>query len=261
MIKLFYASGDSFVFGQELETVKFGLTETPQTLFKFTDYKRKHSYTGIMCDKLRIPNYKNSSCPGGSNERMYRVLINDISKALETYKAEEIFVQLGLTHDSRREFCMYNKTLPTTGAAGNDNYYLHIAGWAPPKPTLHNHNYELWEVLTKHFNHDSGHYMYGIMMLLAIQNFLIVNKIPYLITSAMINDYENAVANKYIDQSLLNQVYAKRCLTNPSFMAFTKGKNLPFGPAHHPLEEGHIAWADFLLNYIHDHDITKATDL
>jgi len=257
MIKLFYATGDSFAHGQELGTVKFNIVETPDTLWMFSDYKRQHCYTGILCDRKTIPNYMNSACPGGSIERSYRVLITDISEQLTKYKPEEIFVNLSLTADARREFPMDD----------NGNYYIHLDAWEPPKePNPQNHM--MWSMLTKHFNFDHGHYTFSMMMILGIQNFLRTNRIPYLITSSMGNNYQQNsdphqqhLSNKYVPESLCSQLYIKRFHAHPSFMGYCMEKKIELGPQLHPMEEGHVAWADYLQKYIEENNLWSNEDL
>lgn len=253
MIKFFYVTGDSFAFGDELS--ESGAKPTAQTLYIFDEYKRRNCYTGLICDRLNISNYKNTACPGGSNERAYRMLTKDIPEALKLYKPEEIFVNISLTQDTRREFCMSNIQRPFDMG---DDYYIHLSGFEPPRV---NDNYRLWEVLTKYFDHPRGNVTFDIMMVLGIQNFLRYNKIPYLLTSSMGNYYEYSVEKEYISQSLVNQFCPKRCLRTPSFMRFVKDRNYPIATGLHPLEEGHIAWADFLQTYIQEHDLMNNKDL
>jgi len=246
MIKSFYATGDSFVFGHELH--EKGEESENIHLFQFTPYKRKHCYTGIITDKLGIEDYQNTGCPGGSNERAYRNLINDISKKLKIYKPEEIFVNISLTHATRREFCFNNE-----GA-----YYIHLNAWEPPS-NVSKHHHDLWEVLVKDFNYDYGHFTFDIMILLGMQNFLKANKIPYLITSSM--GIEEDIQKKVLQQELLDQIYKKRYYVSPSFTAFAAANKCEIGPMLHPLEEGHALWATHLLDYINQNNLFDNSDL
>lgn len=246
MIKSFYATGDSFVFGHEL--TEFGPEADDVTLFNFTPYKRKHCYTGVMADTLKLEDYQNAGCPGGSNERAYRVLITDITNKLKIYRPEEIFVNISLTMVTRREFC-FNE---------HGDYYIHLQAWEPSKKSCPEHH-QLWEVLVKNFHHDKGDFMFDIMILLGMQNFLRTNKIPYLITSSM--GIEHFKQEQNIAPSLLNQIYRKRYCVVPSFSQFAKNRGYKIGPLYHPLEEGHAAWAAHLLNYIHENNLFDNSDL
>ena len=246
MIKSLYATGDSFVFGHELHDSD--LISENDNLFEFTPYKRKHCYTGVISNKLNLEDYQNTGCPGGSNERAYRLLINDISKKLKLYKPEEIFVNISLTHATRREFCF----------AENGAYYIHLNAWEPVKD-INAHHHRLWEVLVKDFNYDYGHFNFDVMMLLGMQNFLKTNKVPYLITSSM--GIEEELQKKIIHPYLLDQIYKKRYYVTPSFSLFAKSINCKIGPGLHPLEEGHAAWAEHLLTYINQNNLFDNSDL
>ena len=233
MIKFFYATGDSFVFGHEL--TETGPEEDDATLFNFTPYKRTHCYTGIMANSLKTEDYQNSACPGGSNERAYRMLINDLTCKLKTYKPEEIFVNISVTMVTRREFCFNSK----------GDYYIHMQSWEPPKD-CNPHHHALWKTLVKDFHYDHGDFMFDIMILLGMQNFLKNNKIPYLITSSM--GVEHYKQEQIISVDLLNQIYRKRYYVYPSFFKFASDNGHKIGPGMHPLEEGHANWASHLLN-------------
>jgi hypothetical protein len=247
MIKFFYATGDSFVFGDEL-----GDKETPSAteFFMFTPYKRKHCYTGVMTDKLGIADYQNTGCPGGSNERAYRMLITDIPEKLKIYKPEEMFVTVSLTHATRREFCFTDD-----GA-----YYIHLNAWEPPKD-VNPHHHRLWEVLVKDFDYNYGHFMFDTMLIIAMQNFLVANKIPYLFTSSMGNYVEDQLRQEIVPLSITDQIRKNRFYTNPSFINFAREIGVTIGPRLHPLEEGHAVWANHLLQYVNENNLLETVDL
>jgi len=246
MIKFFYATGDSFVFGHELDE---NGSEEDVSLFDFTQYKRKHCYTGIMSDTLSIGDYQNTGCPGGSNERAYRVLISDVTKKLKIYKPEEIFVNVSLTHTTRREFCF---------GIDPPAYYIHMNAFEPNKRANPKHH-QLWEILVKEFNYNHGHFTFDMMIVLGIQNFLRINKIPYLLTSSM--GIEHSIQESIISTELLDQLVKNRYYVYPSFSNFAKANDYKIGPMLHPLEEGHAAWASHLLNHINENNLLDNSDL
>jgi hypothetical protein len=246
MIKFFYAVGDSFVWGHELHEngPEF---DTGTELSLFSPYRRKHCYTGIMSDQLEIASYQNSGRPGGSNERCYRMLINDLSEALLIYKPDEIFVNVGLSNAIRREFCFGN---------GPQSYYAHMIHQPSQKNTK---IYQFWELLVKDFNQDYGNVMFNIMMVLGIQNFLRINKIPYLITSSLSQDISKQ--KSIISPQLLDQIVKNRYLIDPSFHKFTVQNKYKIGPIGHPLEEAHMAWGSQLVRYIKTFNLLDNSDL
>jgi hypothetical protein len=101
--------------------------------------------------------------------------------------------------------------------------------------------------------------MFDMMIYLGIQNFLKINKIPYLITCSM--GMEDHLRNKILSPEMLNQIYKKRFYTNPSFVKFVKENSYKIGPMLHPLEEGHAAWADHLLKHIDQNNLFDNSDL
>jgi len=242
MIKFLYANGDSYGFGAELGTAHHSV---------FDDYRRKHCYSSIITDKLKIEEYQNNSMQGGSNERVYRCLITDIPKLLTTYKPEEIFCTVTLSSAIRREFC-----------DNHGNYMLFMAHHQPAPPNGYVHMNKLWEILTKDFSHDCAIYTYNFMITLGIQNFLRQLKIPYLITYSMLSSWEKDIEATHINPEQKLLLYdTPRIYREESFMGFVLNNSLSVGPNNHPLEEGHQQWARFLLEYIEKNDLLQNMDL
>jgi hypothetical protein len=244
MIKCLYTSGDSYGFGAELGPAHYSV---------FDEYRRKHCYSGLISDTLKIEEYQNTSTPGGSNERVYRLLVTDIPKLLTKYKPEEIFCTLTLTSAIRREFC-----------DNYENYMIFLPHQQPAPKSMpeYAHMNNLWEILIKDFNNDKGIYTYNFMINLAIQNLLKQLKIPYLITYSMLSSWEQDIENRNITPDQFSLLYnTPRIYRNDSFMSFVVHKSLPVGPENHPLEEGHKQWANILLNYIKTNDLLNNKDL
>jgi hypothetical protein len=244
MIEYFYAVGDSFSFGQELAP------HLQKDTYDFTYYHRKKCFSGIMADSVSsIKYYRNKSLPGGSNERSYRKIITNLSSDIKTYNPESMFVTVGITHALRREFYINDTS----------NWYPHMYTFAPRKE--HEVIYNLWELLTTHVSADEGIYIYDMMQILGIQNYLIKNKIPYLLTSSLLNDRERDIIRKVVPDDITDQLYSKRYYDDLSFYEFTKKNNYSQGPGMHPLEEAHESWANHLLEYIYKHDLFSNKDL
>ena len=243
MTKLFYVTGDSYAFGEELDGPR-----EPGNLYYFSDFQRKHCYSGIMSDKLGYLNYKNTALPGGSNQRAYRKLVENVSEALTVYNPSEIFVNVSITHCSRREF--FNSE--------RNKYYVHMLTHEPPKYT---DEHKLWELMVKNFSSDKSEHEFDQLMILGIQNFLRQNKIPYLLTYSF---HYRTIFNdqlKHVPTHILNQRLTPRFIVDDSFSMFTDRNKFPRGPQHHPLIEGHTAWAESLLNYISNNNLLSNVDL
>lgn len=242
MIKFFYANGDSYGFGAELGNAD------PHT---FDEHRRRNCYSGIIADTLKTVGYMNNSCPGGSNERVYRCLVTDIPKILEKYNPEEIFCTLSLSSAARREFC-----------DNFGNYMLFMPHYKPSPPGNHDHMNDLWEILVKDFIHDSGIYVYNYMITLAIQNLLKSLKIPYLITYSMLTEHEQQIENSYLTTNQIDLLYnTPRVYRKKSFAEYTTDNFLTKGPETHPLEDGHRAWAEFIMKYIEQYNLLNTEEL
>lgn len=246
MIKYFYTNGDSFAFGQELGHDRPNLQKN---IYDFTHYHRKKCYSGIIASSIpELKVYKNNALPGGSNERAYRKTLCDISEALTKFNSEDIFVTVSLTHAYRREFYMNH----------SKEWYPHMYTFAPKKE--HN-EYKLWELLVNEVSDDVGVYTFDMMQVLGIQNFLIKNKIPYLLTSSMGNEGELQRLEKSVPKSIIDQIYKLRYYDDISFHSFTGLNGYARGPGIHPLEKAHAAWAAHLTEYINKNDLFSNKDL
>lgn len=239
--QVLYVNGDSFAFGQELVR-----EVSAKDFFNFSYYQRMKSYSGIIARKLKIPILKNNATPGGSNERAYRTTVEDISKLLLKFPPEKIFVNISLTHAARREF----------HTNIHDRYHNHMYSFNP-----NNEHSVIWEIFNKYINTDVGIYNYDILQILAIQNFLIHNKVPYLLSSSMGNDNERNLTKKFVNDETLKQIYKKRFYDDISFNTLARDKNVPYGPFLHPLEEGHELWADHLIEVIEKNNFFDNGDL
>lgn len=238
-----YVNGDSFAFGEELDG------SHPEQRYQFTDYKRKNCYSGIIADHYEIPKYINNSIPGGSNQRAYRTIIKDISKLITEYKPEEIFVTMSVSHCMRAEF-HYD--------THENAYWDFLAAWPPPENSCF---YNLYNVLTKYYNHDYGWYNFNMMMILGIQNFLKINNVPYLLTTSMHHNAEYEREKSFVTPETYNQLDFNRYYMEPSFMVFNNSKNYPIGKSLHPLEEGHKNWAKHLIQIIDERNLFSTGDL
>lgn len=238
MIKHIYVIGDSFSFGQEL-----GGSDVPmKDFFTFTPYMREKSYTGLIAKEWGVTGYTNVSQPGGSNDRIHRMLTLDIPVLLQQYKPEEIFVFVSMTHASRREF--YDRL--------HQVYTPQISNFAPPKDNIP--VYKLWEYYTAYFDHPFEQAQRHIVQTLSIQSLLKVFKIDYLITNSMNDNPEFIEEYNNLPLDVRKQIDRRHYPTTP-FNVFAGNLKVPFGKHHHPLEEGHEAWAKYLMGYMKDFSI------
>jgi hypothetical protein len=240
--KYLYANGDSFAFGQELDGPR-----TPETFYNFSEFQRDHCYSGIIADKWGTE-YCNEALPGGSNQRMYRTTMNSISLALQRYEPHEIFVMLSFTHNTRYEFYMtqWKKWVP----------YMTVLRPRDPHPMT-----RLWDELTRHYSSPEAEHDYDQLMILGLQNFLRVHRVPYIITSSMSIGATYDDEAKYVPKHIALQRYRPRYFDRPSFVGYIHVHGYERGPELHPLVEGHRAWAEYLLKYIDQYALRDNSDL
>ncbi len=241
MIKHIYVTGDSFSFGQEL-----GGSDVPmKDFFTFTPYMKEKSYTGLIAKEWGVKSYTNTSQPGGSNDRIHRVLTLDIPVILEQYNPDEVFVFISMTHASRREF--YDRERRT--------YSPQISNFEPPKDNYPVH--DLWECYTAYFDDPYEQARRHIAQTISIQSFLKVSGIDYLMTNSMNDSQDFINQHSALPPAVRNTVDRIHYPVLP-FNRFNGEMKLPFGKFQHPLEDGHEAWAKYLMTYMKDNSIGPA---
>jgi len=238
MIKHIYVIGDSFSFGQEL-----GGPIDKKDFFKFTPYMKEHSYTGIIVREWGVEGYTNTSCPGGSNDRIHRMIFTDLPTLFTHNRPEEVFVFISITHASRTEF--FDKRL--------GKFSPFISNWAPPKENKA--VYSLWENYILNFDDPKEQAMRYVSQILSIQSFLKNLGIDYLMTRSMGEDEIFKGHYNALPIEILSLIDKKHFPDIVPFNSFARILKLPFGPEQHPLEEGHRAWAKYLMEYMQQNKI------
>ena len=239
MIKHLYANGDSLTFGQELNPDRKNLPDN----FEFTEHKKTHCYSGLIKAYYGIENYINAAIPGASNDRIFRTTILDVTKLLETIDPSEIFVVIGMTMASRREF--FNTDL--------GKYYQYQSQFNGAE---HVKSIDMfWRMYTAYYLSAQEQVERQLIQIISIQNFLKQNKVPYLITTALSSvDTELYYAEELKYEYLKKQIDSKRFMEN-SFVGMAAHYNLPCGKGRHPLEEAHSVWANLLIRHIDENGL------
>ena len=90
-----------------------------------------------------------------------------------------------------------------------------------------------------------------IVNVLSLQSWLKANKIPYMFTSGLWLDYTQMNEDM---KSMVDMIDLKRYFNamDSTFHMYKICDAYPKGPRHHPLEEGHAAWASMLYQYIQE---------
>lgn len=232
MIKAVYVVGDSFSFGQELGP-------PPEDFFKITPYMIEHCYSGIIAKNWNVEYYLNKSLPSGSNDRIHRMIFTDLPLLFSKYRPDEIFVFISMTHASRREV-FYNRY---------NIYFPLMTNHAPDKKD--SELYDFWESYVLNFDNLEESVNRFFSQVLSIQSFLKNLGIDYLITQSM-SQYQTNFAKRMekFPTHMLNLIDRKHFPEIESFQQYNARLGLPIGESKHPLEEGHRAWANYLIEYM-----------
>lgn len=238
MIRHIYVVGDSFSFGQELG----GLIDK-KDFFTFTPYMKENCYTGLIAKEWGIGSYSNVSFPGGSNDRMHRMITTDLPLLFRHTNPSEIFVFISISHASRREF--FDRRI--------GKFSPLICNYEPPKENKANH--ALWENYMLNFDDPRETSLRYVTQILSIQSFLKNLGIDYLITRSMNEDREFRTHFDKLPTEILSLIDKRHFPDIVPFNNYTGTLGLPFGPENHPLEDGHRAWAKYLMNYMKENKI------
>lgn len=236
--KHIYVTGDSFSFGQEL----CGHGSGPG-FYKITPQMQAASYTGLIAKEWGVSEITNTSWPGGSNDRILRMITTNLPLLFSRVDPKEIFVFISMTHASRREF--FDARLK--------KYSPFISNFAPPKENKA--VYSMWENYVLNFDHHREQAERYISQILSIQGFLKNVGIDYLITKSMNDESEFHTEYNALSSEILSLVDKRQFPDLYPFNNYCGRLKLPFGPEKHPLEEGHVAWTKYLMDYMKQNNI------
>ena len=241
LIKAIYTIGDSFSFGQELG----GSDVEPKDFYKLTDYMRDNSYTGVIGKTWGVDTIINKSLPGGSNDRTVRMLTTDLPLYFDTYHSSEIFVFISLTHPGRREF--YEQS--------SDRWCALIPNYEP-LDFLEDRIYRrFWKLYAGYFDSNIESLSRFVGQVVLMQSYLKSRGINYLMTDSMAYGPEFWETYRSMNAAITNQIDMVHYNTEEPFNWFCGRNKLPIGKHLHPLEEGHRAWANHLMGYMHTQGI------
>lgn len=277
-MKILYANGCSMTEGCELGNRQFNYDESkngPITsrlpLYELSpehiSHMQTHNWSYILKNLLNIPYYKNSARSGSSSKRIVRTSIVDILDLLTRYDAKDILVIIGWTRINRFELLDPSgiKYQFAPGTRVRSRTLLH------PKIQEMADIYELY-ISQNLYNNQLEHFSDIIHM----QSFLKNKGINYIFLYTTYENmqksyYENEFINTindttikslysdidnsrfiFYDNNNLSLEYRVRNIKQSSFEYFTYKNKFPIGNGHHPLEEAHLHWGEFMFNAIKD---------
>ena len=234
------AGGDSFIFGAELSD-------------QIANVPSRSTMSALVASELGLT-YQCAAVPGSSNNTIARYVM---SACQEHKQTDSVRVFVMWSYFPRYEFRF--------AYAPNGNHWQSINSWSADIPEFNGntnvHSYRMQsnsELLKdfartfyKHVGSDTAFEWYNTLKeIVFLQNYLELNNIPYVFTSADIvvrdNSEFNRVRDKWIED-LYNQIKWDRWIDFEyqqcpmGFVDWARHSNFSIGPAGHPLEDAHIA--------------------
>ena len=238
-IEFLYVTGDSFAFGQGLP----GHSSEMSKFYIFTSEMRDTVYSGVLANKWQIPNYINTALPGGSNDRMARMIYNDIPKLLETVKPESILVHVGITHAARTEFYSVER----------QSYIPFISNFKPKNGITHLTDF--WQLYVSSFDDEAEHVDRYLRTIVSMQLFLERLGVKYFFTRAMPDSHGFDNMMQLHNPALYKMINKKLFPDIDSMYSWCTNKNFEKTECHHYGADAHAAWADHLIDYMENNNI------
>lgn len=204
-----YCNGDSWAHGVELEN---------------TD----DSFVNVVAKNYKLP-VINSSRPGGSNQRILRTTIEDVSRLL--IQDKKPFVLLAWTLPHRFELYSTDKK--------------EFATFSSPNSAA---DEQLGNTIWSKWSSNKTDVINFLTQVISLQSFLKQNNIPYFMTNIF------KIAYELLDDEKI-KLYQSQIDTNfymynlPLNVLLTPYINIKWG-IDHPLEEGHLIIAKFLIEQL-----------
>lgn len=227
--KILVANGCSMTYGLELINEQ---TATKEDHI----FREKTAWPGQLKELLGFDKVYNLAVNSGSNDRVLRTTLYEVSKLIQESNVE-IFVVIGWSGAARREFFIDNEWLQVVPYHEQSNKKLDKL----------NHIYRevAWNELE-----CSVRFFTEVV---ALQGFLEVNSIPYLFFDAISPAKELIITGGNMVEPYLNQINELRYMNLQNIngcMADILRKEVPVWNGRHPSPDGHKYWANLLFDYI-----------
>lgn len=208
-INTLYCNGDSWAYGVELEDVS-------------------DSFPNVIARHYNLP-VINSSKPGGSNQRIVRTTVEDVSKLIK--QGKQPFVLIAWTLPHRFELFSCDAKEFVTFSSPNSAADL-----------------ELGNTIWSKWSSDKTDVINFLTQVICLQSFLKQNNVPYFMTNVFKVVYE--LLDREEIELYQSQIDTDYYMYNLPFKALlTPYINIKWG-IDHPLKEGHAIIAKFLIEQI-----------
>jgi hypothetical protein len=238
-----YINGDSWAYGSELrDPTALDITNDFDPVHDA--WRRAHNWTGHLARSYDLE-LVDSSWAGGSNDRILRTTISDVTRLLQ--QGKKPFVVIAWTQLQRFELFA-------------DGHWKEFVG--PSDASTPSIGFEIWEKYSSDYS-DLMRYLQQVILLDA---FLKVNNVPYFGTNvfrhnyAILEDHARNPAFKPYLYQLGKTVKLERHMYNYAIsQILTAHLDVDYGAGGHPLERGHTIIADYLKAQLDQRfTITKA---
>lgn len=208
-IDILYCNGDSWAHGVELADVS-------------------KSFVNVIAKNYNLP-VLNSSRPGGSNQRIVRTTIEDVSRLIKQGKKPFVLIAWSLPH----RFELYNVEKKEYAIFSSPNSADDL---------------ELGNTIWTKWSTDKTDVINFLTQVICLQSFLKQNNIPYFMSNVFKVVYE--LLDRDEIELYQSQIDTDYYMYNLPFKALlTPYINIKWG-IDHPLEEGHFIIAKFLIEQI-----------
>ncbi len=228
---LLYANGCSMTIGAELAD------------------PAESCYPSLIAKKFGMTVF-NASQAAGSNSRILRTSLLWVANFLQNGGApEELFVLIGWSGPDRREFGLSSEE----GAPDPELFWrsLHINYQLPDSPS---DLIRLRKILQRSFWSNRESMARFLIEVNSLQSFLIHNSVRFCFSHSIpvcpLHPELTPLA-----KSVNSETFYRFMDPGTDFLTYSRSAGVPFGPMHHPLEEGHEKWACQLSAFIKEKEL------
>lgn len=274
-----YVNGCSWTAGDELELdpefhqllVDNVCTISPQDNWTLIDAQGKHvgatsdfynrlNWPGRLAQKLKVSDFFNHATGGGSNDRIFRTTIEYI-RGLSPEQCAQTLIVIGWTVVDRREIYLNHDN---NWHRWNTNETFSVTLTKPHTLDAHlihmlddHHKDYITTLFSKHERYMSYFNLsFALSKILQAMNIrhLFFNALPLHWNIFADSDFCQMYEPQLAWQDNDNQNFLPHRDNMNNFVAV---KQFNRGPGHHPLADGHRAWAEYIYEHLINRNIIK----
>lgn len=231
-----YVNGDSWTYGSELrDPTRLDIRDDFDPVHDA--YRQQHNWAGLLGKIYNLP-VINSGWAGGSNQRILRTAVTDITELVR--QGRRPFAIISWTQMQRFE--LYN---------GETDHWIEFVG--PSAQHNRKIGLEIWEK----YSNDRGDLLQYLQQVILLDAFLKTNSVPYVGTNIFRHNF-NILEDYAMDPQFAPHLYQLSKTVNLSRHLYnvavsqilTPHLEIKYGPGGHPLELGQQFIAEHFRNKI-----------